>query len=91
MSFKKGKVNRTEIIEALENIIKELRKGINRHLQGWKNYFKYGDPTVAVGHINWYVRERLRRHLEGRSQRGWKKPKEQTWEKHLEELGLKVL
>ena len=27
MSFKKGKVNRTEIIEALENIIKELRKG----------------------------------------------------------------
>ncbi|MSO30576.1 MAG: ParB/RepB/Spo0J family partition protein [Acidobacteria bacterium] len=26
MSFKKGKVNRTEIIEALENIIKELRK-----------------------------------------------------------------
>lgn len=71
--------------------IKELLKGINRHLQGWKNYFKYGYPTVAFGHINWYVRERLRRHLEGRSQRGWKKPKEQTWEKHLEELGLKVL
>ena len=39
--------------------IRELIAGINRHLAGWREYFKLGYPRRAFREIGWFVRERL--------------------------------
>jgi RNA-directed DNA polymerase len=61
---------------------------INRHLKGWRQYFKLGYPHRAFREINWFVRERLIRHLRRRSQRPFRPPKGTTWYRHLAELGV---
>jgi RNA-directed DNA polymerase len=68
-----------------------LIKGLNRHLRGWQNYFSQGYPAKAYSKINWYVRFRLVRHLRRRSHHPYKKPKDVSWFRHLEELGLMLL
>ncbi len=40
-----------------------LIQHLNRHLDGWANYFRFGYPRVAFREINWYVRDRLKHHL----------------------------
>jgi RNA-directed DNA polymerase len=30
-------------------------EGLNRHPEGWKNYFDFGYPSVAFGEINSYI------------------------------------
>ena len=69
----------------------ELIKRINRHLEGWANYFRLGNPRRAFRQINHLVRARLGRHLRRRSQRGWRKRPGVTLYAHLENLGLKAL
>ncbi len=69
----------------------ELIKRINRHLEGWANYFSLGNPRRAFRQINHLVRARLGRHLRRRSQRGWRKRPGVTLYAHLENLGLKAL
>jgi RNA-directed DNA polymerase len=64
---------------------------INRHLKGWSNYFAHGYPRTAFRQINAYVRERLTRHLQRRSQRPYRPPKGVTWYAQLERLGLTYL
>jgi RNA-directed DNA polymerase len=64
---------------------------INRHLKGWSNYFAHGYPRTAFRQINAYVRERLTRHLQRRSQRPYRPPKGVTWYAQLERLGLAYL
>jgi RNA-directed DNA polymerase len=64
---------------------------INRHLRGWANYFSRGYPRAAFRRINSYVRERLTRHLQRRSQRPYQPPKGVTWYAHLDRLGLAYL
>ena len=64
---------------------------INRHLQGWGNYFKRGYPRDAFRQINRFVRERLTRHLKRRSQRPYQPPKGVTWYAQLDRLGLAYL
>ena len=71
--------------------VPQLIGELNRHLKGWQNYFSQGYPGKAYGKINWYVRFRLVRHLRRRSQRPYKKPKDISWFRHLEELGLILL
>ena len=69
----------------------ELIQRINRHLEGWANYFSLGNPRRAFRQINHLVRARLGRHLRRRSQRGWRKRPGVTLYAHLEKLGLKAL
>ncbi len=64
---------------------------VNRHLHGWRNYFRYGYPSGAFREINWYVRCRLKRHLRRRSQRGFRPPGGKTVYEHLSEMGLVYL
>ena len=64
---------------------------LNRHLQGWANYFCYGYPRKAFGQISDYVRLRLRRHLRRRSQRPFKPPKGVSAYEHFKRLGLVYL
>jgi RNA-directed DNA polymerase len=61
---------------------------LNRHLQGWREYFKLGYPRRAFRKIRWYVHERLIRHLSRRSQRPFRLPEETTWNQQLTRLGL---
>jgi RNA-directed DNA polymerase len=68
--------------------IPDMIEGINRHLLGWSNYFSFGYPRQAFRHINWHVRNRLARQLKRRSQRPYRPPKDQSFYKHLADLGL---
>lgn len=61
---------------------------INRHLRGWREYFKLGYPRRAFRKIGWFVRERLVRHLRRRSQRPFRPPEGTTWYQQLIHLGL---
>jgi RNA-directed DNA polymerase len=69
----------------------ELMERLNRHLRGWSNYFKLGYPRKAFRGLNHFVRYRLGRHLQRRSQRGWRKRHGVSLYAHLEHLGLKAL
>lgn len=61
---------------------------LNRQLRGWSNYFSFGYPRMGYRHINHYVRERLTRHLQRRSQRPWRPPEGVSIYRHLSDLGL---
>jgi len=61
---------------------------LNRHLKGWMNYFSFGYPISAYCEIERYVRDRLIRHLQRRSQRPYRPPQGEAWLQHLAKLGL---
>jgi len=69
----------------------ELIERLNRHLQGWANYFGLGYPRKPFRQINHFVRVRLGRHLRRRSQRGWRVRQGVSLYAHLEHLGLVAL
>jgi RNA-directed DNA polymerase len=64
---------------------------LNRHLQGWANYFSYGYPRGAWWNIDWFVRDRLKVHLGRRSQRPYRPPKGVGWYEHIQSFGLVLL
>jgi len=68
--------------------ISELVREINRHLRGWRQYFKLGYPGEAFSKINGFTRERLIRHLRRRSQRPFRPPEGTSWYRRLIQLGL---
>ncbi len=61
---------------------------LNRQLKGWMNYFSFGYPISAYCEIERYVRDRLIRHLQRRSQRPYRPPQGEAWLQHLAKLGL---
>lgn len=69
----------------------ELIGRLNRHLRGWSNYFELGYPRQAFGDLNHFVRYRLGKHLQRRSQRGWRPRQGVSLYAHLEHLGLVAL
>jgi len=68
---------------------------LNRFLRGWANYFSTGYPLMPFRKIDDYVRERMVRHLQRRSQRSFKPPKGENWNgvvyRHLGVLQLAPL
>jgi len=68
-----------------------LIQHLNRHLDGWANYFRFGYPRVAFREINWYVRDRLTQHLRRRSQRPFRPPEGSSYYQHLNKMGLRYL
>jgi len=71
--------------------IRLLVHEVNRHLRGWREYFKLGHPRQAFRKIGWFVRERLVRHLRRRSQRPFRPPEGTTWYRQLAQLGLEPM
>jgi RNA-directed DNA polymerase len=71
--------------------VRDLIRRINLYLKGWANYFCKGYPRMAFRSINWFVRQRLARHLQRRSQRPYRLPKGVSWQAHLANLGLVYL
>lgn len=82
-----------EILSRKNNFkpVKQVVKQVNRFLEGWGGYFDLGNPFDAFTKMDHFVEERLRRHLQKRSQRGYKKGEGQTWYQVLRGLGLKRL
>jgi RNA-directed DNA polymerase len=70
--------------------VPELIGRINRHLRGWSNYFKLGYPRKAFRQLNHFVGSQLGRHLQRRSQRGWRAREGVSLYAHLHHLGLIV-
>jgi RNA-directed DNA polymerase len=68
-----------------------LVQAINRHLRGWREYFKLGYPRRAFRKIGWFARERLYRHLRRRSQRPFRPPEGTSWYRQLAHLGLEPM
>ena len=66
----------------------KLIERLNRQMRGWSNYFSLGYPRMAKRHINRYVRERLTRHVQRRSQRGYKPAEGVSFYEHFKKLGL---
>lgn len=62
---------------------------INEHLRGWSNYFVKGYPRASFRQVNHFVRERLIRHLQRRSQRPFRMAG--GWQDQLQRLGLQSL
>lgn len=64
---------------------------LNRHLGGWANYFNFGFPRKAFRRLNWFVINRVTRHLKRRSQRPYRPPEGVTFYAHLQRMGLAQL
>ena len=71
--------------------IPQLISDLNRHLEGWANYFGQGYPRVTFRRINWYIRWRLFKHLHRRSQRPFRPPEGETQYAFFKRLGLRSL
>lgn len=71
--------------------IPQLIGELNRHLEGWVNYFSFGYPRKAFRQINAYTQERLYCHLRRRSQRPYRPPKGVSFYEHLRRMGLHYL
>ena len=71
--------------------IPALIEDLNRHLQGWAAYFRFGYPSQAYRNLNCYVQQRLRIHLRRRSQRPYRAPTGVSLYAHLRQLGLRYL
>ncbi|UCZ55574.1 group II intron reverse transcriptase/maturase [Desulfurispirillum indicum] len=69
--------------EAAWKPITMLVRQLNRKLQGWKNYFQYGQPSVRFSGMNWYVQQELYSHLARRSQRAYRPPAGKSWYRHI--------
>ena len=91
---RKALVREREALRALINRhqshtpLPELIGRVNRHLRGWSNYFQLGYPRKAFRRLNHFVRYRLGRHLQRRSQRGWRPRSGVSLYAHLQHLGL---
>ena len=72
--------------------VDQLIREVNRFLKGWGGYFRHGYPRESFDKLNWYVTERLRHHLQRRSQRCYRAPEGRTFYAHLvQDLGLRLL
>jgi RNA-directed DNA polymerase len=64
---------------------------VNDFLRGWGRYYAHGYPRQAFHRLNWHVVNRLRRHLQRRSQRSYRPPAGVSFYAHLQALGLQLL
>jgi RNA-directed DNA polymerase len=72
--------------------IPRLIERLNRHREGWANYFSFGYPRRAFRAIDWHLGYRLANHLKHhRSQRPYQLPEGVSYYQHLQTLGLQFL
>jgi len=83
----RDKISSRRNFQPLPDMIAE----INRHLEGWSNYFSYGYSRDALRQINTFVRERLTHHLRRRSQRPFRPPEGMSYHGYFQQMGLKYL
>jgi RNA-directed DNA polymerase len=92
-AFAKAKMTVKELLSQKNNYqpVKRVIERLNRFLTGWAAYFSLGHPSTTFTKMDHFVAERLRKHLQKRSQRGYKKSKTQTWYQVFKGMELKRL
>ena len=80
----RGMINRKQNHTPLPELIGRL----NRHLKGWANYYRVGYSRRAFKEINWFVHQRLWRHLRRRSQRRWRSGPDTSVYSQVVKMGL---
>jgi len=70
---------------------KELIAELNRHLAGWKNYYRIGYCRREFRKMNWFICQRVSQHLNRRSQRGYRRRSDESWYALVQRLGLRAL
>lgn len=68
-----------------------LIEDLNKHLSGWKNYYKIGYCRREFRKMNHFIFLRVIKHLERRSQRGYRRRQKGSWYEFILHLGLKPL
>lgn len=68
----------------------QLIEDLNKHLAGWKNYYKIGYCRREFRKMNHFIFQRVIQHLDRRSQRGYRNHKG-SWYELVLKLGLKPL
>ena len=69
--------------------IPELIAQVNAQVRGWAGYFRHARSRPAFRALNWYLQQRMVRHLKRRSQRPYRPPEGVSWYAHLyRQLGL---
>jgi len=72
--------------------IPELIHSLNQQLAGWGMYFSHGQSRRALRKMNWFVFNRVVKHLKRRSQRPYRPPEGVSWYSHVhDKLGLVAL
>jgi len=72
--------------------IPDLIRPLNRQLEGWGMYFSKGHSRRALRRMNWFVFNRMVKHLKRRSQRPYRPPEGVSWYSHVhDKLGLVAL
>ena len=71
--------------------IPQLIEEINRWMVSWSRYYRHGYPRVVFRKLNWFVVQRLSRHLNRRSQRPFRSAEGVTFYAKLQRLGLQQL
>jgi len=72
--------------------IPDLIKPLNQQLEGWGMYFSKGHSRRALRRMNWFVFNRMVKHLKRRSQRPYRPPEGVSWYSHVhDKLGLVTL
>jgi RNA-directed DNA polymerase len=71
--------------------IPEMLSDLSRTIRGWEMYFRFGYPSMAFRRLNWYILERMHRHLRRRSQRRCRKLDGDGLRHSLEKAGLHFL
>ncbi len=85
---------RAAVRKAMPETVKEpglpekVSQLLNRHLKGWANYFSFAYATGVHRELDWFVRGRLIRHLQRRSQRPFQPPEGVPWYRFFQKLGL---
>jgi RNA-directed DNA polymerase len=70
---------------------KKLIEDLNKHLVGWKNYYKIGYCRREFRKMNHFIFQKVIKHLERRSQRGYRNRNQDSWYEFVLQLGLKAL
>ena len=65
--------------------------GVSRWLGSWGEYFRHGYPSEAFRKLNYFAYQRLRRHLQRRSNRPYRIPEGESFYAHLQRLGFRPL
>ncbi len=78
-------------VKYLWNSVPQLIADLNRHLRDCAYYFAFGFPTAAFRAMDWYLLQRMRRNLHGRSQRHFKLPEGVGSDAYVRQQGLLCL
>ena len=70
---------------------KQLIADLNKHLAGWKNYYKIGYCRREFRKMNYYIFQRVLQHLDRRSQRGYRNCRQGSRYLFVQQLGLQQL